>query len=54
MQQEAGLALEYRAAVVAAPAKVWAPAPLMSRLAVPAPAVEAWLMFPWAARVPSR
>src|SRR5437867_994512 len=40
------------AAVVAAPVKVWAPLPLMSRVAVPPVYVEAWLMAPWAARLP--
>src|SRR5438093_1163081 len=41
------------AAVVAAPVKVWAPLPLMSRVAVPPVYVEAWLMAPWAARLPA-
>src|SRR5438093_2470479 len=40
------------AAVVAAPVTVWAPLPLMSRVAVPPVYVEAWLMAPWAARLP--
>ncbi len=40
------------AAVVAAPVNVCAPAPLMSRVAVPPVVVEAWLMAPWAATVP--
>ena len=40
------------AAVVAAPVKVWAPAPLTRRVAVPPVVVEAWLRSPWAARVP--
>ena len=40
------------AAVVAAPVKVCAPAPLMSRVAVPPVVVEAWLIDPWAASVP--
>src|SRR5438093_195454 len=40
------------AAVVAAPVNVWAPPPLMSRVAVPLPKAEAWLMAPWAATVP--
>ena len=34
------------AAVVAAPVKVCAPAPLMSRVAAPPANVEAWLMSP--------
>ena len=37
---------------VAAPVNVWAPAPLMSRVAVPPANVEAWLIGPWAASVP--
>ena len=40
------------AAVVAAPVKVCAPAPLMSRVAAPPVYVEAWLMAPPAATVP--
>src|SRR5436309_682166 len=41
------------AAVVAAPVKVWAPLPLMRRVAVPPVYVEAWLMAPWAASLPA-
>jgi hypothetical protein len=40
------------AAVVAAPVKVCAPGPLTRRVAVPPVVVEAWLIAPWAARVP--
>ncbi len=40
------------AAVVAAPVKVWAPAPPIVRLAVPPAYAEAWLMFPVAMSVP--
>ena len=40
------------AAVVAAPVRVWAPAPLMSRVAVPPLVGRGLAESPWAARVP--
>ena len=39
-------------AVVEAPVSVWAPVPLIRRVAVPPPYARTWLMSPWAARVP--
>ena len=40
------------AAAVAAPVNVWAAVPLISRVPVPPPYVDAWLIGPWAATVP--